>query len=237
MTTQSAPDRTVRWGPVVNVRDLGGLPAGVGLTVPGRVFRAPRLDDLDADGWAAVHASGVRTLVDLRNDDEVGPSRRPATIARRHVPVEDQAHPGFLETWGDRLDSPAYYPTNLELWPDRIADVFAAIARAPAGAVVVHCSAGRDRTGLITAMLLQLVGTPVDAIVEDYLTSVEVMHRHARDAADWPERARDDDDHAAHVVESERLLRGFLDAVDTRHFLAGRGLDDVADGVRARLLD
>lgn len=226
----------MRWGPVVNVRDLGGLPAGAGLTVPGRIFRAPRLDDLDEAGWGEVHASGVRTLVDLRNDDEVGPSCRPATIARRHVPIEDQAHPGFLDTWGDRLDSPAYYPTNLELWPERVAAVFVEIARAPTGAVVVHCSAGRDRTGLVTAMLLQLVGTPADVIVEDYLTSVEVMHTHARTTPGWPERARDGEAHAAHVADSERLLRDFLDAIDTRRFLARRGLDDVADSVRARLL-
>ncbi|ROS31367.1 protein tyrosine/serine phosphatase [Cellulomonas sp. PhB150] len=226
----------MRWGSVVNVRDLGGLPAGSGLTVAGRVFRAPRLDDLDEAGWAAVDASGVRTLVDLRNEDEVRPSRRPTSIARRHVPIEDPTHPGFLETWGDRLDSPAYYPTNLELWPDRVAAVFVAIAHAPPGGVVVHCSAGRDRTGLVTAMLLQLVGTPVDVVVEDYLTSVEAMHAHARTAPGWPERARDDESHAAHVADSERFLRAFLAAVDTRRFLEDRGLSAEADAVRARLL-
>ena len=237
MTAHSPASRTVRWGTLVNARDLGGLPAGSGATVPGRIFRAPRLDDLDDAGWAAVHASGVRTLVDLRNADEVAPTLRPATIGRRHTPIEDHAHPGFLETWGELLDSPAYYPANLELWPDRVAAAFAAVAHAPAGGVVVHCSAGRDRTGLMTALLLQLVGTPVDVIVEDYLASVDAMHAHARSMPDWHERARDDEAHAAHAAESERHLRSFLAGTDTRRFLEARGLGLEADALSARLLD
>ncbi|RHA44074.1 tyrosine-protein phosphatase [Cellulomonas rhizosphaerae] len=237
MIVPSPASRTVHWGALVNARDLGGLPAASGTTVPGRIFRTPRLDDLDEAGWAAVQASGVRTLVDLRNDDEVGQTLRPPAIGRRHVPIEDHAHPGFLETWGERLDSPAYYPTNLELWPDRVAAVFAAIAHAPDGGVVVHCSAGRDRTGLMTALLLQLVGTPVDVIVEDYLASVDAMHSHARATPDWHERARDDEAHAAHAAESERHLRAFLAGTDTRRFLEAQGLAAEADAVSARLLD
>jgi len=227
--------KAVRWGPLVNVRDLGGLPVATGRTVPGRVYRSSHLDALDDSAWAAVHASGVRTLLDLRNIDEIGPSRRPPTIGRRHLPIEDQGDHEFMARWGDHLDSPAYYPTNVALWPEQLAAVFVALADAPPGGVVVHCASGRDRTGLVVAMMLQLAGVPTDAIVGDYLTSVEVMHVHAGLAQGGHEQLRDDEAHRTHVIAAERDLRAFLASFSTEQLLRERGYGAQASAVRDRL--
>ena len=71
--------RDVDWEGCLNARDLGGLPAAGGRrTRWGAVVRADAPDHLTAAGWAAVRAHGVRTVVDLRNEDELGARRRPA---------------------------------------------------------------------------------------------------------------------------------------------------------------
>ena len=63
--------RAIKWGDLHNVWDLGGLPSASGPTRRGQIFRSMKPDQLDADGWADVLRSGVTTVVDLRNDDEV----------------------------------------------------------------------------------------------------------------------------------------------------------------------
>ena len=81
-------DRSVAWGGLHNARDLGGLPAGTTVTRPGRIFRTPRLDGLDEQGWSELVDAGVRTIVDLRNPHEIEPLPLPAGVTRLHRPVE-----------------------------------------------------------------------------------------------------------------------------------------------------
>ena len=141
-------DRSVTWGGLHNARDLGGLPAGTTVTRPGRIFRTPRLDGLDEQGWTELVDAGVRTIVDLRNPHEIEPLPLPAGVTRHHRPVEVWEDRDFMARWGDVLDSPEYYRANLEAWPELVVAAVRAVAHAPDGAVVIHCSAGRDRTGL-----------------------------------------------------------------------------------------
>ncbi len=92
---------------------------------------------------------------------------RPREIVTRNTPTEDPGDPHFLETCGPWLDHPRSYAPNIAMYPHLFAGVFRAIADAP-GPVLVHCAAGRDRTGMITAMLLSLTGVEHQAIAEDY---------------------------------------------------------------------
>lgn len=105
----------------------------------------------------------VRRVVDLRWAWEV--SERPSPLAGdecyRHVPA-------CFDPTGDEQIPPDSYRLMVDASRDRLAAALAAIAEAPAGGVVVHCRAGRDRTGVVVALALHVAGVPVDAIAADY---------------------------------------------------------------------
>jgi len=230
-------DRSVRWGGLHNARDLGGLPTGTAATRPGRIFRTPRLDGLDEQGWTELVDAGVRTIVDLRNPHEIEPLPLPTGVTRHHRPVEVWEDRDFMARWGDVLDSPEYYRANLEAWPELIVDALRAVADAPDGAVVIHCSAGRDRTGLVTALLLSLVGVPHDAIVEDYACAVVAMNDYARSGL-GDETGRTDDELDARLAEVTGHLRALLAELDVAGYLSAHGMSaDELARLRSRLLD
>lgn len=231
--------RAVRWGGLPNARDLGGLPtAGGGRTRPGRFYRTARLDHAGADGLAAMAAAGVRTVVDLRNAAEAGPLALPPVVTRHALPVEDPDDEEFMRVWGPHLDTPRYYPTVLATWPRLVAAVFGAFARAPDGAVVYHCAAGRDRTGMITALLLTLVEVPRPVIVEDYLLAVRATNARAAGPGENHERYRGPAELADWCADVGGALEDFLDGVDVAAFLRRHGVTgEELDRVRRRLLD
>ena len=116
-------------------------------------------------------------------------------------------------------------------------DAVRAVADAPDGAVVIHCSAGRDRTGLVTALLLSLVGVPQEAIVEDYACAVVAMNDYAR-AGLGDETGRTDDELRARLAEVTGHLRAFLADLDVAGYLtAARHVRRRARPGAGRLLD
>ncbi len=167
----------LRWPGGRNVRDLGGRALRAGGRTPfGKVFRSAASEHLTDEGWAAAKAAGVRTVVDLRNAPaETGrtgdhPVVRPASLHGLVfvlAPTEDPDDGEFLRVCGPWLDHPRSWADNARLAPDRIAAALRAVARAD-GAVIVHCAGGRDRTGMISAMLLHIAGATNEAIIEDY---------------------------------------------------------------------
>ena len=169
-------DRHLHWDGCANVRDLGGLRTGDGGEIRrGAIIRADALDRLSADGWAALEAHGVRTIIDLRNDDELAADRapRPAALTTLHLPLDGIEDTEFWKQWHERPEfgTPIYYRPFLDHFPERTAAVFTAIARAEPGGVAIHCGIGRDRTGLIAIMLLALAGVGEEAIAADYALS------------------------------------------------------------------
>jgi protein-tyrosine phosphatase len=143
------------WEGCFNVRDLGGLPTADGRETRRRALvRADSLDGLTASGWAALSAHGVRTVVDLRNDDELGPDAapRPPAVTTIHIPLDVSEDHEFWEgVWGSgpQFATPLYCRPHLERFPGRSAAVLAAIADARPGGVVFHCAGARDRTGQV----------------------------------------------------------------------------------------
>jgi hypothetical protein len=155
----SRPQRHLGWEGCFNVRDLGGLRTTDGRdTRWGRVVRADGLDGLTADGWAALSAHGVRTVIDLRNDDELGADAapRPASVRTIHLPLDASKDREFWDIWdsGPQFGTPLYYRPHLERFPERSAAVLSAIARAEPGGVAFHCGGGRDRAGQVSMLLL-----------------------------------------------------------------------------------
>jgi len=142
------------WGGCWNHRQL----------MPG-VWRASNLDAVD---WGAVVASGVRTVIDLRNDTSgAGP------CVRVHVPLEQglDTDPRFRELMQRTgLASPLYYIPFCTHWRERVEAAVRAIDAAERG-VVFHCHAGWDRTGMLAAILLKRAGVGTAEIVADYAIS------------------------------------------------------------------
>ncbi|MEV0380285.1 tyrosine-protein phosphatase [Nonomuraea sp. NPDC050643] len=167
-------DRDLAWDGCHNVRDLGGLPAGPGRrTRWGAVVRSDTPDRLTEAGWAAAAAHGVRTILDLRTPGEhrAKPGHRPPGMTIVNVP---------LSTGLDRHHhdgTPLYLRSFIERRPERCAAALRAIAEAPPGGVLVHCVAGRDRTGLVALLLLALAGVAPGHILADYERSTARLSR------------------------------------------------------------
>ena len=167
--------RQLDWEGGANVRDLGGLP-----TVDGRetswdaVVRGDAPDSLTPAAWDALLAHGIRTIVDLRNDDERIPEAvRPAEIATVHVALDGIEDTEFWSEWGSgpQFGTPLYYRPHLERFPERNARAIAAVAQAEPGGVLIHCVGGKDRAGQIAMLLLALLGVTPEEIAADYRLS------------------------------------------------------------------
>jgi protein-tyrosine phosphatase len=168
---------------LVNLRDLGGLPTQAGrLTRPGRLLRSESPHDLSESGLAALLDLGVSTVVDLRTVSErenlPSPLVGAGAVRDRHAPI-----------FNDGDDFPKDLATAAEVycWWLRerntgIAAALTAIADAHAAPILVHCHAGKDRTGVIIALVLRIAGVTVDAIADDYARSgVQLADMLARD--------------------------------------------------------
>jgi len=195
---------TLHWEGCLNVRDLGGLRTEDGRsTRPGVVVRSDNVGTLTDAGWRALAAHGITRIVDLRWPEELAEDApRDVDIEVVHVSVlgegidteyiaELDAH---LDSVDDVVDHYAWsYVDFLERYRDRFGRAVAAIADAE-GPVVVHCMAGKDRTGLVVALLLRLAGVAPETIGTDYSLSSErlapVLETWIDDAADETERRK-----------------------------------------------
>jgi protein-tyrosine phosphatase len=177
--------RNLAWDGYLNARDLGGLPtplSSTGSTIFGRVARGPRRELLTKDGWRDAQRWGLAAIVDLRCAYEIGardgdPQVAPESMMNVTVvnaPTEDQDDPEFREACFPILDSPEYWRHNWRILPDLVRGTLNAIAESPPG-VLVHCSAGRDRTGMISALLLSNAGVSPTNVSADYAESGRAM--------------------------------------------------------------
>jgi hypothetical protein len=177
--------RELAWDGYVNAKDLGGLPTPLsetGVTAFRRVARGPRRERLTTAGWTHARAWGLRTVVDLRCAHEVGRREGDPEVTREtwaeivvtDAPTEDQSDEEFRRVCFPILDSPEYWAHNWRLQPHLVRAALEAIAVAGPG-VLVHCSAGRDRTGMISALLLGNALVDPDAVAADYAQSVYAM--------------------------------------------------------------
>jgi protein-tyrosine phosphatase len=170
--------RQLDWNGCINARDLGGLRTAHGRrTRRGAVVRADSVTGLTEAGWSALVTHGIRTVIDLRNEDELGPDAapRPAELATVHLPLDEIDDTGFWDRWasGAEFATPLYYKAHLERFPERSARVITAIARARPGGVLFHCVRGRDRTGQVAMIVLALAGVAPGDVAADYGLSDE----------------------------------------------------------------
>ncbi|WP_159701161.1 tyrosine-protein phosphatase [Arthrobacter sp. 18067] len=234
MDGTTSPDQAVRWEGAVNAWQIAG-----------DVYRMGRHEWVTGTGWQQMYDDGVRTVIDLRasrerrqrdTDPEV-PDHVKARIDVVHCPTEDPDHSDFSELFGPYLKDPAQYGDYLQLFGEKIAAVFTAIAASP-GKVVVHCSAGRDRSGVIALILQRLAGIGEEEIVRGYeLAARGINERHRTHGAP---HAHDPylsgDDLEAMLVQRRASLRDFLGSIDAVAFLTSNGVTEVEiAAVRAKL--
>jgi protein-tyrosine phosphatase len=229
----------VRWIELenaVNVRDLGGLPADGGTTRPGRLIRSDNLQDLSpADVTRLVDEMGVTTVVDLRSKAEVeseGPAPLTALTSVKHWNFSLIPEAGAMtDVASDALainrkraverdpdDVPtAFYVGYLEDRPDSVVGALKAIADAP-GAALVHCAAGKDRTGVVIALALSAVGVPRDEVVADYVATGERIEQILDRLRASPTYADDVDNIPAHEHDPRpAIMTRFLTRLDKKH--------------------
>jgi protein-tyrosine phosphatase len=175
---EARKDRRLSWEGVLNARDLGGYPAADGReTRWGSVVRSDNLTALTQAGQAALVAYGVRSIIDLRRPHEIDEFPNPFAVRGTHeisyinIPFQDPVAPEEVEP--ETLA--VVYRAMLDQYSKRIAAVMTAIAQAPDGGVLVHCMGGKDRTGLVSAFLLSLVGVAPETIAADYALSEEYL--------------------------------------------------------------
>lgn len=233
---------------IVNFRDIGGLQTRDGGVVrTGRIFRSDALHTLtavDIDRLAGLH---IATLIDLRTLDEIARSG-PSPLTRGgtrvvHAPVMDvDASPRMLE------DKPLaeMYADFLLVGKGAFRTIFEAIDEQDELPAVIHCAAGKDRTGVTIALLLRVLGVPDETIVADYAITDRNM---ARMIEGWkrsnPRPAAEEE--ATRIPEqliraTPGTMEAFLVALDATHgsaegYLRSVGVtNDQLDRLRGNLL-
>jgi protein-tyrosine phosphatase len=181
-------NRLVAFDGVHNFRDLGGYELADGRTIGwGRLFRADGLYRLTGADIDVVDALGIRTVVDLRSAGEVADHGR---FPVEKYPVDFHALPIMDVTWRDSVIPEvahgeqgdidfltwAYFDM-LEAGGDRFAHAIQILAAPAVGPAVFHCAAGKDRTGVLAALVLGGLGVDSDVIVADYGLTREAMLR------------------------------------------------------------
>jgi protein-tyrosine phosphatase len=179
-----------------NARDLGGLVSADGRTVrSGLIFRAPALGRLTDADVAALRRLGLTDLLDLRHGSEIEiapPDRLPAGPQVAHIPIFDPAHPVFTYVSAVLLgrDLDRHAQLAIEGTPAAMLAIYrwfvtAPLARAAfgtamrriaaaSGPLLFHCSAGKDRTGWLSAVLLTALGVDRATVMADYMLTNEV---------------------------------------------------------------
>ncbi|QZN87515.1 tyrosine-protein phosphatase [Cellulomonas sp. C5510] len=249
-------DRLIALEGTYNLRDTGGYPvldaagAVVGRTRWGVLLRSDALHRLSEGDLADLARRGVRLVVDLRDERELlaAPNRLDGLdVQVAHLPVLGEASPATLVT--GRIDLATLYDAMVDQRGEALARAVAVLARAGDGASIVHCTAGKDRTGLVVALALRAVGVPVEAVAADYGRSAEHL------AGDWAREALaaasslgPGDELPPGVVEivtasPEPVLTALLARVEAEHgsaaaYLVAHGLtDDDLAALRARLVE
>lgn len=170
------PRRRLDFPELLNGRDLGGCPTLDGDETRWRsLLRADDLAQLAPAGLSALAAFGVETVVDLRWPEEAHAHPSPVPRALPQVRYQRLSLLTPSETeWNERSGDATKELWNcvvLEHVRDELREVLAAIAAAPPGPLLFHCVAGKDRTGLIAALLLALADVVPAAIARDYAIS------------------------------------------------------------------
>ncbi len=247
LANATSDDRVLTLSGSLNTRDLGGLPlAGGGCTRFGVIVRSDALLSLAPTDAARLADLRLTTVIDLRQPYER--ERDPSALAG-HDGV--QVH--HVEVWQDIYDAErvpadpwdlvALYLAGLDHAGPAFARATRVLSEAP-GATLFHCTAGKDRTGLLAALVLEAVGVPRTAVIEDYaLTHDRIDPLRERLLVDAEARGIAREDFARLLGATPDLLLPALEYLDARYggahaYLRSAGVADATlYRLRERLVD
>ncbi|HJW47787.1 MAG TPA: tyrosine-protein phosphatase [Candidatus Limnocylindria bacterium] len=239
-------ERHLVWPDLLNARDLGGVVMRSGEdTAWRRVVRADNLNKLAPAGVAALVAYGVKTVIDLRDPFELEKFPNPLAAAPPSgvvfvsMPLISAAE---WEAIKDPERASERYVLTAKLSHHNIARAIAAVADAVPGGVVIHCHAGKERTGIVAALLLSLAGVSDAVVAEDWTSSDAYLQplyeEWLGDEPDPVIRAKRSEGfvtHAEHIVDVLAHVRRTHGSVD-EYLLAGGLRADQLDRARRRLV-
>ncbi|WKT89123.1 tyrosine-protein phosphatase [Microbacterium maritypicum] len=214
---------------VFNVRDVGGMPANGGRIRSGALLRAGQLSGATTSGAAALRAR-VQHIVDLRDGEEV--AAEPSEIEgpdTTHLPLFLGSVRSFFEA-DTSLDD--LYLHLLEESGERLADAIRFIAAGER--TLVHCTVGKDRTGVTVALALSAVGADREAVIADYaLTESQLPAQRSQRIADYLRTQHPEAVHAVALATQSPapVMRRLLEQVDERWgsaagYLRAQGMSD-----------
>jgi len=190
------PRRIVTLDAVHNFRDIGGYPARDGqITKWRQLYRADGLYRLTERDIDTVRALGLRTVIDLRTKEELAER---GTFPHQTIEVTFTHHPVIDTTWklDAHRDKSAHdfltwaYRDMLRVGSGTLARAITDLAAPGALPAVFHCAAGKDRTGVLAALLLSALGVPRQVVLADYALTAGGMERmRAWAAREHPELA------------------------------------------------
>lgn len=186
-----------------NIRDLGGHPLpGGGRTREGVFLRGDALQGLDEAALARLLDAGLVTILDLRSDAEVSDGPNPLAeseaVTYRHLPIYNglATIDAMAKARPEGFDMGMRYRTALGDCREAFAEALTFLSEAPEGPALFHCTAGKDRTGLIAALLLLNAGVAREDVVKDYAATethgaglLDVLRQKARDRGADPEQS------------------------------------------------
>jgi len=224
-------NRILTWDGCTNVRDLGGFNASNGYkTRWGAIVRSDHPAKLTADGWSALYAHGIRTIISLRThgldeNDYLDTVPQSPDITTIETAIEDFTDTEFIKKWVDTnlWCTPLYYHDALTRWRERHVTAIRAIAQAQPGGILFHCKRGYDRTGIIALLVLALAGVSPEDIAADYELSVDPV--------------REELLAGQHTTTRETIL-ATLASLDVEDYLRSGGLSQTElDTISARFLE
>jgi protein-tyrosine phosphatase len=221
----SVDDRRVAFEGATNFRDLGGYRTTAGSTVRwGMVFRADSLHGFGPDDLARYGQLGVRAVYDLRADTER--QERPDPVPSRHLPISGRPADAPAATPAERMSGDDgerilrdLYIGLIDHAAALIGELFTGLAADGGLPAVFHCHAGKDRTGVVAALLLEALGVPRDAILDDYELTAQYRLRGQQESSYQNLLNLGlSPDAAAGVLTTPRWAMGeALDDLDQRH--------------------
>ena len=175
------PRRQIALPGVLNLRDVGGYPVDGGGSVRWRtLFRSDALHRLDASGVATLTGLGIKTVVDLRTQAEADIAPSPVRGRVIHLPLLPDLQalpvPTSPEPPGSGLDLSTIYRYFVDVCGANIAAAVAELTSGDAFPALVHCTAGKDRTGVVIALILAVLGVPDEIIAADYALSARYLN-------------------------------------------------------------
>jgi hypothetical protein len=243
------PRRSLTFDGCVNFRDLGGYRTGDGHALGWRrLFRADGLHRLSADDHRRLLELEVATVIDLRTVDEAEQRGR---FPVEQVPVRYVDLPLFdvlpateeLPSWREASYVADRYVSMVAEGGPVLTQAFDVLASPGALPAVFHCSAGKDRTGVLSALILAFLGVPDDTIVADYaLSGAAMVHLLENLKAEYPDAADAIAQHAPAVLQvmPESMLE-FLSRMrstygDYDQLAVSLGVVDAVEALRRTLL-